>query len=54
MRPTPEQRDEVNRIIMDELVCGVFKAEAVPYFQRVYARMKAPAAPWRLAAPRPR
>ena len=40
MRPTPEERDEINRIIMDELVCGVFKAEAVTYFQRVYARMK--------------
>jgi aspartate racemase len=40
MRPTPEERDEVNRIITDELVCGVFKAEAVAYFQRVYARMK--------------
>jgi aspartate racemase len=40
MRPTPEQRDEMNRIIMNELVCGVFKAEAVTYFQRVYARMK--------------
>jgi aspartate racemase len=25
---------------MDELVCGVFKAEAVAYFRRVYARMK--------------
>jgi len=40
MRPTPEERDEINRIIMDELVCSVFKAEAVAYFQRVYARMK--------------
>ena len=40
MRPTPEERDEINRIIMDELVCGVFKAEAVVYFQRVYARVK--------------
>ena len=40
MRPTPEERAEINRIIMDELVCGVFKAEAVAYFQRVYARMK--------------
>jgi aspartate racemase len=40
MRPTPEERDEINRIIMDELVCGVFKPEAVVYFQRVYARMK--------------
>ena len=25
---------------MDELVCGVFKAEAVSYFQRVFVRMK--------------
>src|SRR5215831_2585000 len=40
MRPTPEERDEINRIIMDELVCSVFKAEAVTYFQRVFARMK--------------
>jgi aspartate racemase len=40
MRPTPEERDEINRIIMDELVCGVFKAEAVAYLQRVYACMK--------------
>ena len=28
--------DEINRIIMDELVCSVLKAEAVAYFQRVY------------------
>src|SRR5215472_13473982 len=40
MRPTPGERDEINRIIMDELVCSVFKSEAVAYFQRVYARMK--------------
>ena len=40
MRPTPEERDEINRIIMDELVCSVFKPEAVAYFQRVFARMK--------------
>jgi aspartate racemase len=40
MRPTPEESAEINRIIMDELVCSVFKAEAVAYFQRVYARMK--------------
>ena len=31
---------EINRIIMDELVCGVFKSEAVSYFQKVIARMK--------------
>jgi aspartate racemase len=40
MQPTVEQRDEINRIIMDELVCGVFKAEAVAYLQRVCAGMK--------------
>ena len=40
MRPTPEECDEINRIIMDELVCSVFKSEAVAYFQQVYARMK--------------
>jgi aspartate racemase len=41
MRPTPEERDEINRIIMEELVCGLFRAEAVAYLQRVCARMKA-------------
>ena len=40
MRPTPEERDEINRIIMDELVCSVFKGEAVAYIQRVFARIK--------------
>ena len=40
MRPSTAERDEINRIIMDELVCGVFKPEAVAYFQRVIARMK--------------
>ena len=40
MRPTREERDEISRIIMEELVCGVLKAEAVAYFQRVYVRMK--------------
>jgi len=40
-RPTPAERDETSRIIMDELVYGVFKPEAVACFQRVIARMKA-------------
>ena len=40
VRPTPEERDEINRIIMDELVCSVFKGEAVAYIQRVFARIK--------------
>src|SRR5438105_461571 len=34
------ERDEINRIIMAELVCGVFKPEAVAYHQRVIARMQ--------------
>jgi len=39
-RPRAQERDEINRIIMDELVYGVFKPEAVAYFQRVMGRMK--------------
>ncbi len=40
MRPTTAERDEINRVIMDELVCGVFKPEAIAYLQRVVGRMK--------------
>jgi aspartate racemase len=40
LRPTAAERDEINRIIMDELVCSVFKPEAVAYHQRVIASMK--------------
>jgi len=40
VRPSDAERDEINRIIMDELVYGVFKPEAVAYFQQVMARMK--------------
>lgn len=40
MRPNADERAEINRIIMDELVRGVFKPEAVAYFQRVMTRMK--------------
>jgi aspartate racemase len=40
VRPNPEERQEINRIIMDELVCGVFKPTAVATFQRVMGRMK--------------
>lgn len=39
-RPTAEEREEINRIIMDELVYGQFKPEAVAYFQQVIGRMK--------------
>jgi aspartate racemase len=40
VRPDAAEREEMNRIIMDELVRGVFKPEAVAFFQRVYTRMK--------------
>ena len=40
VRPNPGERDEISRIIMDELVYGVFKPEAVDYFKRVIGRMK--------------
>jgi aspartate racemase len=38
--PNGEERDEINRIIMEELVRGVFKPEGVAYFQRVIGRME--------------
>jgi aspartate racemase len=41
VRPSPAQRNEINRLIMDELVCGVFRPEATAYFQGVIAEMKA-------------
>ncbi len=40
LRPNAAEREEIDRIIMDELVCGVFKPEAAAYFQRVFGRMK--------------
>lgn len=40
IRPDAAEREEINRIIMDELVCGEFKPAAVAYFQRVFRRMK--------------
>ncbi|QRK07434.1 amino acid racemase [Archangium violaceum] len=40
VRPTTAEREEVNRIIMDELVYGVLEPEAVACFQRVIKRMK--------------
>jgi len=39
--PNPDERQEINRIIMDELVRGVVKPDAVSYFQRVIARLQA-------------
>jgi len=40
MRPTAAERDEINHIIMDELVYGVFKPDSVARLQRVVGRMK--------------
>ena len=40
VRPRADEREELSRIIMDELVCGVFKPESVGYYQRVIERLK--------------
>ncbi len=39
-RPDTAERQEFNRIIMDELVNGTFKPEATAYFQQVIERLK--------------
>jgi aspartate racemase len=41
VRPSPADREESNHIIMDELVCGVFKPGQVAHYQRVIEGMKA-------------
>jgi len=40
VRPTAAERERTHRIIMEELVYGVFKPEGVVYFQQVIERMK--------------
>ena len=40
MRPLSDERDEINRIIFDELVYGRFLPASVRYFQAVIARMR--------------
>lgn len=40
VRPLPDERTEVSRIIMQELVYGIFKPAGVAYHQRVIERMK--------------
>ena len=40
LRPTVAERDDTNRIIMDELVMGIFKPEAITTYQRLFGRMK--------------
>jgi aspartate racemase len=41
VRPTPAERSEINRFIFEELIAGIFSAEAVGCFQRVIGRMRA-------------
>jgi aspartate racemase len=40
VRPVQSEREEMNRIIMDELVNGVFKPEATAWLQHVIGRLK--------------
>lgn len=40
LRPSFEERDTLGRIIMSELVYGVFKPESISYFQEVIRNMK--------------
>ena len=40
VKPTDAERAEINRIIMDELVYGVFRPEGVSYLRQVIERMK--------------
>ena len=40
LRPGEHEREEINRIIMDELVCSVFKPDSVAYFQEAIERLK--------------
>jgi len=40
VRPDDRERDEINRIIIEELVYGVVKPEAAAYFAQVIGRMK--------------
>jgi aspartate racemase len=40
VRPNAAEREEVNRIIFEELVYGIFTPEQVAYFQLVITRLK--------------
>ena len=40
MRPSDDEREEINRIIMEELVRGIVRPEGIAYHQRVMARMR--------------
>jgi len=40
VRPSPADREAMNRIIFDELVCGIFRPESIAIFQQVIQRLK--------------
>jgi aspartate racemase len=40
VRPTDHERDEIGRLIMEELVYGTFKPETVSYFQHVIRHLQ--------------
>ena len=40
VRPNEAERDEINRIIFDELVLGIFRPESIDIFQQIITRMK--------------
>jgi aspartate racemase len=40
VRPDAAEREEMNRVIMGELVRGIFRPEAVSFFQKVYRKMR--------------
>ncbi|NNL94546.1 MAG: amino acid racemase [Xanthomonadales bacterium] len=40
LRPGVEERDQIDRIIMQELVYGIFRPESVAYFQAVIDQLK--------------
>jgi aspartate racemase len=40
LRPDPTERSEINRIIFEELIAGVFTTQAVSAFQRIIGRMQ--------------
>jgi aspartate racemase len=40
VRPDSAEREQIHRVIMDELVYGVFRPEAVACFQRIIGRMR--------------
>lgn len=40
VRPDAAEREEMNRVIMDELVRGIFRPEAIAFFQGIYKKMR--------------